>query len=69
MNVKDLFIEKYGDITELRKEKVLPKYISGLKDLIRNPTNSEKETEFQKIQLFLYQRTLKLLLNCRMKMK
>ena len=49
MNVKELFIEKYGDITKLRKEKVLPKYISKLKDLIQNPMNSEKESEFQTI--------------------
>ena len=48
-SLKELFIEKYGDITQLRKDILIPKYISKLNELIKNELSSEKENEFKKI--------------------
>ena len=48
-SLKELFIEKYGDITQLRKNILIPKYISKLNELIKNKLSSEKENEFKKI--------------------
>lgn len=47
ISLKELFIEKYGDITKLRKEKVLPQYLLKLNNLIKKSLTNEEEKTFE----------------------
>ena len=48
-NIKEIFKEKSEDYNQLRKEKILPVYLSKLKNLIQKTLSNEEQKIFSKI--------------------